>query len=106
MVVVQSLLWPKSKEDEDAGRPLINSLPTGVLTCIESANRHGFDKVYDVRIIIEGFRWMTWCYQCLTILRLPPTSRQLKKLCDTANACRHFDAKIVKIIKEIYSRAM
>lgn len=105
MVIIQSLLWPKTKEEEDAGRPLPNSLPIGVLNAIEYANRSGLDKVHDVRVIRDGFIWMTWCYQCLCVLRLPPTSRQLKKLLDLAASCKMADEKIVKVLSGIALRA-
>lgn len=105
MVTIQSLLWPKSKEEEDAGRPLPNSLPLGVISAIEYANQCGLDKVHDVRVIRDGFIWMTWCYQCLTVLRLPPTSRQLRKLLDFAASCKMADDKIVKVLSGISMRA-
>jgi hypothetical protein len=105
MISVQSLLWPKSKEEEDAGRPLLNNLPSGVLACIDAVNKLGLDKIHDVRVIIDGFRWLTWCFQCLTVLRLPPTTKQLKKLYDNASTCKLADEKVVKAISGMSSRA-
>jgi hypothetical protein len=102
---IQSLLWPKSPEEEDAGRPLLNGFPNGLLNSIDYANKLGLDKVHDVRVIIDGFRWMTWCYQCLAVLRLPPTSRQLKQLIDSSGTCKLADEKIVKILSGILMRA-
>jgi hypothetical protein len=105
MISLQSLLWPRALEEEDAGRPLLGGLPIGIVSAIEQANKFGLDKVHDARVIVDGFRWMTWCFQCLTILRLPPTSRQLKKLLDAAANCRFADDKVLKIISGISQRA-
>jgi hypothetical protein len=102
---IQCLLWPKSPEEEDAGRPLLSGFPNGLLNSVEYANKLGLEKVHDVKVIIDGFRWMTWCYQCLIVLRLPPTSRQLKQLIDSAATCKLADEKIVKILSGISLRA-
>ena len=106
MIGVQSLLWPKTSAEEDAGRPLLDSLPIGIVHAGEQAIKCGLDKVHDVRMVVDGFRWMTWCFQCLEILRLPPTSRQMKRLLDAACNCRFADDKVLKIISGISQRIM
>jgi hypothetical protein len=105
MMSLQCLLWPKTPEEVEYGRPLLTGLPVGIIHAIDQANKFGLEKVHDVRVIVDGFRWMTWCFQCLTILRLPPTSKQLKKLLDAAANCRFADDKVLKIIYGISQRA-
>jgi hypothetical protein len=108
MQSIQRMLWPVSAEDVESGRPTgINSgdLPVGVLAAVTESKKYYIDEVEDVLIVVEYFKWMSWCYHCLDLIRGPPTLRELTQLCNMAKGLRFADEKIVKAIQAILTRA-
>jgi hypothetical protein len=63
------------------------------------------NSVEDVLLVVDAFRWMSWCNICLKILRCPPSTEFLRKLIDCAKPLRVTDDKVLKLLTGILSRA-
>ena len=62
-------------------------------------------NIEDVQLVLDAFRWMSWCSISLNLLRCPPTTVALRRLTDSASHLRLSDDKVVKLLSGISSRA-
>jgi hypothetical protein len=80
-------------------------LPYGMSNALDAAIMLGISDLDDVVTIIEAFRWMSWCFFCINVLRIPPASHSLRRLLDAAKSFKLADEKIIRFIAGMLSRA-
>ncbi len=104
MSAMQKILWPSNDAEDILGRPVEEGLPIGVVIHMEAAKTLGIQDFCDVLQLEEYFKWMAWCYQCLTRLRSPPKSSELKRLLVEGKKCKMAEEKIVKAVGAMLNR--
>lgn len=62
-------------------------------------------NIEDVELVLDAFRWMSWCSVSLNLLRCPPTTVGLRRMMESAAQLRLSDDKVVKLLSSISSRA-
>ena len=77
----------------------------GMSNALSAARMLMILEVVDVDTIMEAFRWMSWCYRCLHVLRIPPATHTLQRLLAGCKPFKLADDKIVKAISGILSRS-
>jgi len=82
---VQAVLYPRSEQEADVGRPLQSTdknlpLPAVVTELHEAAVATGVDCVPDVRHAWSALRWCYWCVHALYMLRGAPSSCEVRYL--------------------------
>ena len=127
MISIQAILWPSTPEEIEAGRPLGQDNPPGftllqphpsldhlkllrslvpdiIRKTAQDAIDYGIDRIEDVNLVLEAFRWMSWCNLCLHGLRAPLSTRALKRLLDASSTLRA-DERVIRVLNGIASRA-
>ncbi len=62
-------------------------------------------NIEDVQLVLDAFRWMSWCSISLNLLRCPPTTVGLRRMMESAGQLRLSDDKVVKLLSSISTRA-
>ncbi len=109
MSSANALLRPQTIEEHDQGRPIakpFHILPTGVNQIIQTAKSKKIYDFEDVFVVCEYFRWISWCYQCIYLLREPPSIKQLADFVNVAKSIQCADERIVKVLQTIHTRAV
>lgn len=108
MLSVKKLLVSSSSDDTDEGRP--NLCPGGLPACMDrlriKSEQLGFDRIEDVKSVVENYRWINWCFSCLHALRFPPSAQLLDLLVNTAKTISVADEKIVRFFSALLSRSV
>lgn len=81
-------------------------LSYGMCNALDAARMLRIQEVVDVDTTLEAFRWMSWCYRCLHVLRIPPATYTLKRLLACCKPFKLADEKVVKAVSGILSRSM
>jgi hypothetical protein len=81
-------------------------LSYGMCNALDAARMLRIQDVVDVDTTMEAFRWMSWCYRCLHVLRIPPATHTLKRLLACCKPFKLADEKVVKAVGGILSRSM
>ena len=81
-------------------------LSYGMCNALDAARMLRIQEVVDVDTTMEAFRWMSWCYRCLHVLRIPPATHTLKRLLACCKPFKLADEKVVKAVGGILSRSM
>ena len=55
-------------------------------------------------IVIDAFRWMTWCNLCLQAIRAPPRTAILRRLVTATRNLKVTDDKIIKLLGNILTK--
>lgn len=82
-----------------------NPLPVGLKQLSTSAEASGISEVEDVTIILDYFRWMSWCNLALHLLRFPAPTPLLRKVVECGKAIKCADEKIVKVLAHVAGKA-
>ena len=80
-------------------------LPPGMEQLQAEARAEGVDKIEDVALIVDAFKWMSWCNLALHVLRFPPPPKVLRKVAEAARPLKVVDEKIVKLVASTASKA-
>ena len=105
MIQWRRLLWPTRQEDILLGQPVQSGVPSGVRQAIVEAESAGISSIHDVSAVIDYFEYLSWCYQCLLLLRAPAPTPMLRKLIEKARAIKCTDERLFKVLSAILSRA-
>lgn len=81
-------------------------LTYGMCNALDAARMLRIQEVVDVDTTMEAFRWMSWCFRCLHVLRIPPATHTLKRLLVCCKPFKLADEKVVKAVSGILSRSM
>lgn len=105
---MQRIVWPTTDADAKLGRPNIRDaggLPEGIRLAATAAQASQIMEFDDVAVVVEAFRWMSWCYFALAVLRGPSNTSSLKLLIELSRSIRVADDKIVKALASVLNRA-
>jgi hypothetical protein len=80
-------------------------LPYGMRNALDAAVMLGIAEITDVDTIVEAFRWMAWCFYCLHVLRIPPSTHTLRNLLKCARAFKLADDKVIRSVNGVLARA-
>lgn len=84
--------------------PTDRLLPPAVIGLQRRAVEMNIANIEDVAIVLDAFRWMSWCSLGLYLLRFPPPSPLLRHFL-AARPQRCCDEKIVRHLQTIMTRA-
>jgi hypothetical protein len=79
-------------------------LPPAALQLQHNAAESGILSVDDVQIVIDAFRWMTWCHLGLFLLRFPPPTPLLRRFL-AARPAKLCDDKILRHLQGVLGKA-
>jgi hypothetical protein len=79
-------------------------LPVDLVVMYQRAIAEGIEEIEDVSIVLDGFRYMSWCTLVLQVLRYPPPTPLLKR-CIEAKPLKFGDDRILKHLQMILSKA-
>lgn len=83
---------------------LTQLLPPGMQALQRKAQELGILQIEDVAIVLDAFRWMSWCHLTLHLLRFPAPTPLLKRLINSRPA-KLCDEKILRHLTYILSKA-
>lgn len=129
MIEMQKIMWPSNDAELEIGKPLApdhkrahqitledclcrpgtlsiySLLADGMCAMADKAISMGIDKMEDVVIVLDCFRWLSWCSVCSNILRTPPTTMMMRRLLNATKPLRVFDDKILRFLSGVLTRA-
>jgi hypothetical protein len=106
MGLIREILWPTSPQSQLLGAPQKSGeLPEGVRRAAFEAERGDISKVEEVVSVIQCFLWMGWCFRCLSSLRGPISTQELRKLVNASRSIKFYDDRIVKTLINILTRS-
>lgn len=71
-------------------------VPDAIKRATEAAISLSVDGIDDVLVVIESFRWMSWCNIMLHSIRAPLTIRALNKLVMACQGMRNIDVNVFR----------
>lgn len=80
-------------------------LPPAGTALLQRAIVSGIHLVDDVQIVIDAFRWMSWCNLGLFLLRFPPPTPLLRRFI-AARPAKLCDDKILRHLQGVLSKAV
>lgn len=79
-------------------------LPPAAVQLQQKAQEAGILAVEDVLIVLDAFRWMSWCHLGLFLLRFPPPTTLLRRFV-TSRPAKLCDDKILRHLQGVLAKA-